>query len=113
MSPVEVPLVALELKAETVGVIRRAVGSAEHEATVDEAGSDEEALLVLRLPMCTEHGHGPGVEADHVASLRLRELLQDDAALERGDLMADDGRRRVEIEKIGRASCRERVCLAV
>ena len=43
-------------------MVRRAVGSAEHEAVIDEAGADEQALLVLRLPMRTEHRNCAGVE---------------------------------------------------
>ena len=38
---VEVAPVVFELEAESVGVVRRSVGSADHEILIDEAGSDQ------------------------------------------------------------------------
>ena len=48
--------------------------------------------------MRTEHRHRAGVEPDHVAALRLRKLLEDDAALDDRDLVTDHRRRPVEID---------------
>ena len=96
--PVEVALVAVELAREPLGMVRPAVGLAEHVAVVVVAGAEPQLRLGLLGAQLAEHRDGAGVEADQVSLLRLRELLHDHPVIKRRDLAGDDRRRLLKVD---------------